>query len=133
MVWKILCGMPIEVFDEDDDTVWENETWELVKTRTEGDYKDSRAIGSANLITALNMVHQRLLVDGTVSDDITTLSHDIFNNILDKPDEYFSLEKLRIALDLDRRLRKIASDGKEVPTFAFTSDNENLIGLLKLN
>ena len=30
------------------------------------------------------MVHQRLLVDGTVSEDITTLSHDIFNNILDK-------------------------------------------------
>ena len=28
----------------------------------------------------------------------------IFKNILDKPDEYFSLEKLRIALDLDRRL-----------------------------
>ena len=84
MVWKILGGMPIEVFDEDDDTVWENETWELVKTRTEGDYKDSRAIGSANLITALNMVHQRLLVDGTKSDDITALSHDIFNNILDK-------------------------------------------------
>ena len=49
MVWKILGGMPIEVFDEDDDTVWENETWELVKVRTEGDYKDSRAIGSANL------------------------------------------------------------------------------------
>ena len=83
MVWKILGGMPIEVFDEDDDTVWENETWELVKTRTEGDYKDSRAIGSANLITALNMVHQRLLVDGTKSDDITKLSHEIFNNILE--------------------------------------------------
>ena len=82
MVWKILGGMPIEVFDEDDDTVWENETWELVKARTEGDYKDSRAIGSANLITALNMVHQRSLVDGTKSDDITALSHDIFNNIL---------------------------------------------------
>ena len=82
MVWKILGGMPIEVFDEDDDTVWENETWELVKVRTEGDYKDSRSIGSANLITALNMVHQRLLVDGTKSDDITALSHDIFNNIL---------------------------------------------------
>ena len=84
MVWKILGGMPIEVFDEDDDTVWENETWELVKVRTEGDYKDSRSIGSANLITALNMVHQRLLVDGTISDDITALSHDIFNNILKK-------------------------------------------------
>ena len=84
MVWKILGGMPIEVFDEDDDTVWENETWELVTVRNEGDYKDSRAIGSANLITALNMVHQRLLVDSTVSDDITALSHEIFNNILEK-------------------------------------------------
>ena len=84
MVWKILGGMPIEVFDEDDDTVWENETWELVTVRSKGDYKDSRAIGSANLITALNMVHQRLLVDGTKSNDITALSHDIFNNILEK-------------------------------------------------
>ena len=90
MVWKILGGMPIEVFDEDDDTVWENETWELVTVRSEGDYKDSRAIGSANLITALNMVHQRLLVDGTVSDDITALSHEIFNNIL----ETFTEDKL---------------------------------------
>jgi len=90
MVWKILGGMPIEVFDEDDDTVWENETWELVTVRNEGDYKDSRAIGSANLITALNMVHQRLLVDGTVSDDITALSHEIFNNIL----ETFTEDKL---------------------------------------
>jgi hypothetical protein len=90
MVWKILGGMPIEVFDEDDDTVWENETWELVTVRSEGDYKDSRAIGSANLITALNMVHQRLLVDGTISDDITALSHEIFNNIL----ETFTEDKL---------------------------------------
>ena len=90
MVWKILGGMPIEVFDEDDDTVWENETWELVTVRSEGDYKDSRAIGSANLITALNMIHQRLLVDGTVSDDITALSHEIFNNIL----ETFTEDKL---------------------------------------
>lgn len=84
MVWKILNGMPIEVFDEDDDTVWENETWELVNPRTEGDYKDSRLIGSANLITALNMIHQRLLIDGTESDDITKLSHNIFNDILEK-------------------------------------------------
>ena len=34
MVWKILCGMPIEVFDEDDDTVWENETWEFSPQHT---------------------------------------------------------------------------------------------------
>ena len=98
MVWKILCGMPIEVFDEDDDTVWENETWELVKTRTEGDYKDSRAIGSANLITALNMVHQRLLVDGTKSDDITQLSHDIFNNIFPYIDPLAFLREIIIFL-----------------------------------
>ena len=36
------------------------------------------------------MIHQRLLIDGTKSDDITNLSHDIFNNILEK----FTKDKL---------------------------------------
>ena len=62
LVWKILGGMPVEVFDEDDGSVWENTMWELVRPRPEGDYAGTRAIGSANLITALNMLHQKLLI-----------------------------------------------------------------------
>ena len=37
LVWKILGGMPVEVFDEDDGSVWENTMWELVRPRPEGD------------------------------------------------------------------------------------------------
>ena len=62
LVWKILGGMPVEVFDEDDNSVWENTMWELVRPRPEGDYAGTRAIGSANLVTALNMLHQKLLI-----------------------------------------------------------------------
>ena len=62
LVWKIVGGMPVEVYDDDSGEVWENVLFELVRPRTEGDFKGSRAIGSANLVTALNMVHQKLLI-----------------------------------------------------------------------
>jgi hypothetical protein len=79
MVWKILSGIPIEVFDEDDGTVWENETWELVRSRSQGDFAGSRSIGSANIVTALNLIHQRLLIDAKEPD------------AAQKSQEYFSL------------------------------------------
>ena len=60
LVWKIIQGMPIEVFDDDSGEIWENDTWELVRSRTEGDFTGSRVIGSANLVTALNILHQKL-------------------------------------------------------------------------
>lgn len=65
LVWKILGGMPVEVFDDDSGEVWENLMYELVRPRLEGDFAGSRAIGSANLVTALNMVHQKLLIKNT--------------------------------------------------------------------
>ena len=58
IVWNILKGMPIEVFDEDEGSIWENDTYELVRPRTEGDFEGTRAIGSANIVTALNMINQ---------------------------------------------------------------------------
>jgi hypothetical protein len=81
LVWRILSGMPVEVFDDEDGSVWENEQWELVSPRREGDFAGSRAIGSANLITALNLIHQKILIHRSSSD--TTSSSDtsmsIFN------------------------------------------------------
>ena len=62
LVWKIIQGMPIEVFDDDSGEIWENDTWELVRSRTEGDFTGSRVIGSANLVTALNILHQKLII-----------------------------------------------------------------------
>jgi len=73
LVFRIIGGMPVEVFDEDDGSVWENEQWELVSPRREGDFAGSRAIGSANLVTALNLIHQKILIHRSES-DITSSS-----------------------------------------------------------
>mgnify|MGYP001381712247 FL=1 len=70
LVWKIIKSMPIEVFDDDSGEIWENDTWELVTSRTEGDYAGSRVIGSANLVTALNMLHQKLVIQHASNDHI---------------------------------------------------------------
>jgi hypothetical protein len=57
------------------------EQWELVSPRREGDFAGSRVIGSANLVTALNLIHQKILIYRSESD--TTSSSDtsmsIFN------------------------------------------------------
>lgn len=54
---KVLCASPIEVFDEDSNTVMSTELWELVTVRCSGPFKDSRVIGSANIVTAYNLVY----------------------------------------------------------------------------
>ena len=69
LVFRNIAGMPVEVFDEDDGSVWKNEVWELVRPRPEGDFAGTRAIGSANLVTALNMVHQKLLIKSDTPED----------------------------------------------------------------
>lgn len=63
IVWKVLSGIPIEVYDDVDHSVWENELWELVVPRFEGDYVGKRTIGSANIISAYNLLHLKLLAD----------------------------------------------------------------------
>ena len=85
LVFKILGGMPVEVFDEDDGSVWENTTWELVRPRPEGDYAGTRAIGSANLVTALNMLHQKLLIkNNDPSADAMKTFHCVMKNLQDR-------------------------------------------------
>jgi len=83
LVFKIIGGMPVEVFDEDDGTIWENELWELVTPRPEGDFAGTRAIGSANLVTALNMVHQKLLIHSNNPEN----SLEVFNRAMNQLQE----------------------------------------------
>ena len=63
LVWKVLSALPIEVYDDVDHSVWDNELWELVIPRTEGDYVGKRTIGSANIISAYNLLHLKLITD----------------------------------------------------------------------
>jgi len=67
-VWKVLSGIPIEVYDEEEDVVWESATWELCQPRSQGDYAGSREIGSANLLTAYNLFYIKHLTTHATSD-----------------------------------------------------------------
>lgn len=87
IVWNILKGMPIEVFDEEEGSVWENDTYELVLPRTEGDFEGTRIIGSANIVTALNMLNQKLVINNVANDDINNtadMSYELFAQVIDE-------------------------------------------------
>jgi len=87
IVWNILKGMPIEVFDEEEGDIWENDTYELVLPRTEGDFEGTRIIGSANIVTALNMLNQKLVINNVANDDIKNtadMSYELFAEVLDE-------------------------------------------------
>lgn len=62
LVWKTLSGLPVSVIDRDKNELWENEIWELVSAREDG----TREIGSANMISAYNIVYQINLQDSDI-------------------------------------------------------------------
>lgn len=78
LVWKILSGLPVEVYDEEDHSVWSNDLWELVVPRTEGDYAGQRTIGTANIVTAYNLLHLKL-----VESDETVDSLALFREVME--------------------------------------------------
>jgi len=97
IVWNILKGMPIEVFDEDEGDIWENDTYELVLPRSEGDFEGSRLIGSANIITALNMLNQKLVIGNVANEDIVNTadqSFQLFSQVIDDLQERKLIRKI---------------------------------------
>ena len=97
MVWNILKGMPIEVFDDEQKQIWENDTYELVSPRPEGDYKGTRIIGSANLVTALNMVNQKMVIENVANNAMrhsADLSHKLFGEIIEELQEEKLIRKI---------------------------------------
>ena len=61
IVRRILTGLPIEIFDDEHDTVSSVPDYELVKARPEGACVGSREIGSANMVMAYNLLYQKLV------------------------------------------------------------------------
>lgn len=80
-MWKVLSGLPIEVYDDTDHSVWENELWELVAPRSKGAYSGKRTIGTANIISAYNLLHLKLLSD---NESIDVDSYELFRSCLDE-------------------------------------------------
>lgn len=103
IVWNILKGMPIEVFDEEEGSVWENDTYELVLPRTEGDFEGTRMIGSANIITALNILNQKLVINNVANDDIKNtadMSYELFAGVIEE------LQSRKLIRKIPDKLRK---------------------------
>ena len=94
LIYKVLSSMPIDVFDEDDGTVWEGGNYELFSPRPEGDYEGSREIGAANIISAFNLLHQKMLIAELSQDegfsDCQDECLDLFRDVMDD----FEKEKL---------------------------------------
>lgn len=87
LIYKVLSSMPIDVFDEDDGTVWETGNYELFNPRREGDYEGSREIGAANIVSAFNLLHQKMLIAELSSDegfsDCADECLSLFKNVMD--------------------------------------------------
>lgn len=78
--------MPIEVFDDEQKQLWENDTYELVSPRPDGDYKGSRVIGSANIVTALNIINQKIVIENVANNEIqhsAEIARSVFGQIID--------------------------------------------------
>ena len=62
LIYKIISSMPIDVLDDEECAIWEQPNYELTHPRLEGDFEGSREIGAANIITAFNLLHQKMLI-----------------------------------------------------------------------
>jgi hypothetical protein len=69
LVWRILSGIPVEVFDDVDHSVWSSELWELVVPRSVGDFAGQRTIGSANIISAYNLFYLKTISSGETAEN----------------------------------------------------------------
>jgi hypothetical protein len=104
LIRKVVTSMPIDVWDEDTGEVWEACTWELFDPRPEGDCAGSREIGAANLISAFNLLHQKMLISELSKEDfdetIEYRSLELFKEIMEQ------LEKERIIRKTPTSLRE---------------------------
>lgn len=92
LAWRIIAAMPIEVLDEDKNELWENETWELNNDRDSGDYAGSKVIGSGNIITAMNLIHLKLVAEKEDTEEIKEVFEEVlaeleYNNLIRKKPE----------------------------------------------
>mgnify|MGYP005990187913 FL=1 len=88
LIYKVLSSMPIDVFDDDDGSVWESSNFELYSPRPEGDFEGSREIGAANIVSAFNLLHQKLLIAELSKEDgfsdCADECFELFTNVMDE-------------------------------------------------
>ena len=53
--------MPVDIYDEDTDEMIESVLYELCEPRDKGDFEGCHTIGGANIISAFNLILQKLM------------------------------------------------------------------------
>ena len=108
LIYKVLSSMPIDVVDEDEGEVWESCNYELFIPRKEGDYKGSREIGAANIITAFNLLHQKMLINELSKkdgfSDCLEVALDTFKSVMEELEQ---TKMVRKRPEIQRELFKI--------------------------
>ena len=88
LIYKIISSMPIDVLDDEECAIWEQPNYELTKPRDEGDFEGSREIGAANIVTAFNLLHQKMLIAELSKEDgfseCIEEAMDVFKNAMDE-------------------------------------------------
>ena len=91
LIKKVVTSMPIDVFDDDTGEVLESCNYELFTPRPEGDYEGSREIGAANLISAYNLLHQKMLISELSKEDfdetVEDRSMELFKDVMEQLEE----------------------------------------------
>ena len=87
LIYKVLSSMPIDVFDDEEGTVWESSNFELYTPRPEGDFEGSREIGAANIVSSFNLLHQKMLIAELSKEegfsDCADECFELFTNVMD--------------------------------------------------
>jgi len=87
LVRGVLVGLPVDIYDEDTDEYIESVLYELCHPRTEGDFEGSHMIGGANIVSAYNLVLQKLMSTkwkrGATKEDTIALAKKLYQEALE--------------------------------------------------
>ena len=115
IVRRIITGLPIEIFDDERETVSSVPDYELVEARPEGDCVGSREIGSANMVMAYNLLYQKLVAThwkhgGSTKNDNYLLAKKLFDESMA---ELQTERTIRKKPELQRKLFRIVRNDDE--------------------
>ena len=116
LIKKVVTSMPIDVFDDDTGECWESTNYELFSPRPEGDYEGSREIGAANLISAYNLLHQKMLISELSKEDfdetVEDRSMELFKDVMEQLEEEKIVRKTPTSIRQTFRVITNETDGR---------------------
>ena len=104
IVKRVLLGMPVDIYDEETDEMIESVLYELCEPRSKGDFEGCHTIGGANIVSAFNLILQKLMSTkwkrGATEEDTQALARKLYAEALD------DLQKEKVIRKIPERVRE---------------------------